>query len=92
MEAINLKRKPSNLEKFRKEAKEMSDLHNRLFNKLKENNLPQPGVSREEKHHFREIAVGWSALNIKFNFREELSDFVEGVLRVLDDENARGLF
>ncbi len=39
-------------------------LHDRLFNWLKEENLPQPEIPREDKNYFREIATGWKQLGI----------------------------
>jgi len=70
----------------------MSELHERLFNKLKENNLPEPEVPKGEKYYFREIAVGWSVLNIRFNFKEDLGDFVERALESLTNEKLKELF
>jgi hypothetical protein len=39
-------------------------LHDRLFYWLKEENLPQPEIPREDKNYFREIATGWKQLGI----------------------------
>lgn len=65
---------------------EKKDLHDELFIWLKENNLPQPEVPEENKYYFREIAVGWKALSMEFNLKEELSDFVERALKRLNSK------
>jgi len=83
MEAINPK-KELTVSDFRNLNRKERDLHDRLFTRLKENNLPQPEVPRENKYYFREIAVGWKALDMKFNLKKELSDFVERALEKLD--------
>ena len=90
MEAINPK-KELTVSDFRNLNRKERDLHDRLFTRLKENNLPQPEVPRENKYYFREIAVGWKALDMKFNLKKELSDFVERALEKLD-EKYRELF
>ena len=40
-------------------------LHDRLFRKLIERNLPDPETPREGKNYFREIVVGWKRLGIE---------------------------
>jgi len=67
MEAVNPKKKlnvsdfesleEDELEKA-KEIQETRDLHDRLFKKLKERNLPHLETPREGKTYFREIAAG----------------------------------
>ncbi len=83
IEAINPKRRLA-VSDFRNLDRKERSLHDKLFYKLKESNLPQPEVTKENKYYFREIAVGWKCLNMKFNLKEELSDFVEGGLKKLN--------
>lgn len=52
------------LEKAR-EIQETWKLHDRLFKKLKERNLPHPETPREDKTYFREIVAGWERLGIE---------------------------
>ena len=47
------------------EIKNIDDLHNRLFAYLKEKNYPRPDIPQEEKSYYREVAVGWIALEMR---------------------------
>ena len=74
MEAVNPKKKldVSNFESLEKdtlekarEIQETKNLHDRLFKKLKERNLPHPETPREDKTYLREIVAGWERLGIE---------------------------
>ncbi|RLI76236.1 hypothetical protein DRP05_13270 [Archaeoglobales archaeon] len=60
-------------------------LHDRLFKKLQEKNLPQPELPKECKYYFREVAVGWKVLKIDFNLKRDWSE-LKVVLNGLDNE------
>jgi len=65
-----------------KKKRRASDLHDRLFRKLIENNLPQPEVPREDKYYFREVAVGIS--------REK--EICERIMHIDFDANLKEIF
>jgi len=61
---------------------EVNYLHDRLITKLKRNNLPQ---LEGEKYYFREVVVGWKALGINFDFKDDVLYFIEGVSRMCNE-------
>jgi len=69
------------------EIKNTKDLHDRLFKWLKEKNLPQPEIPREDKYYLREITAGWKALDIECN--PEYEKYAENILRRLSGEAKR---
>lgn len=73
MDGVNVKSElsVSDIANFEREAfkkkleiYETKVLHDRLFYWLKEENLPQPEIPREDKKYYREIATGWKQLGI----------------------------
>lgn len=78
MEGLNPKEKLSisdigylEIKELRKmlEIWKTKNLHDRLFKWLKEKNLPQPEIPREDKEYFQEVVIGWRRfLNMRAPF------------------------
>ncbi len=75
-----------------------SKMHRELFNWLREQNLPENNIPRNEKEWFREIAVGFNRLgmekpDLSESYRRAAEDLIidENVKRILIKQQQLGL-
>lgn len=66
-------------------AKE-SKMHKELFDWLRENNLPEKEIPRNEKEWFMEIAVGFKRLGME---KPDLSESYKRAEERMEDENLK---
>jgi len=63
-----------------------SKLHKELFDWLRDNNLPEKEIPRNEKEWFREIAIGFNRLDME---KPDLTESYRRAAEIIRDENLK---